>query len=735
MSKDSSEQDRIAKQRIRQVFDYLKALNEHRNPAIRTVKEQPWSMWLDDLPNHPSVEFPKRVSAPNAKDSVIVENEPAFLLRVRRPELTTPPLPPDELRDWLCAGWDDPQKDLELLETQNQTDDDGKTVTISFDSDPARVAALADWRERREVWRTAELPARKAMGVFERLYGLHGRLERESERFDLVAGDGVLSWQQQDGNIFHPLLIQRVQLIFDARSPEFIVVDADFASEFYTSIFQAVAAVDPRVLAARRQEFEAGGYHPLSVEASAFLAGLANQLSSQGTFVGNHRPVPGSDHPCIGRSPVLFLRSRTKGFGAAIEQVIECIESRDNFCGALKNIVGCETSPDGLFDEHSVAGPNRELPQRDVLFGKPANPEQVRIARQLDHHGSVLVQGPPGTGKSHTIANLIGHLLAQGKSVLVTSQTTKALRVLRGHVVKELQPLCVSVLDRDLDSRQQLENSVRAISSRLSDSDADELEHEAEQLARRRASLLDELNDRQDALLRARADEYRDVVFGGQGIMPSDAARKVATGRQSHDWIPSPVALGESCPLTETEVRELYRTNITTEPVDEELADAPLPEPASLLRPDDFEASLNESEELASIGTIERRLWASARFTTAHIERIRTLIQSFRDAVAEFKRFDGWRLAAVEAGRLSAGGDGPWHHLLEKISETKHLANRSQSDLSRYRSEVSDEPSLEIHIKPFFKWRHRGLAASRFAPNLEARAKVMARAGQNAVEN
>ncbi len=42
----------------------------------------------------------------------------------------------------------------------------------------------------------------------------------------------------------------------------------------------------------------------------------------------------------------------------------------------------------------------------------------------------MLVQGPPGTGKTHTIANLIGHLLAQGKSVLVTSEKPKALLVM-----------------------------------------------------------------------------------------------------------------------------------------------------------------------------------------------------------------------------------------------------------------------------------------------------------------
>ncbi|MFR6360135.1 MAG: AAA domain-containing protein [Sutterella wadsworthensis] len=62
----------------------------------------------------------------------------------------------------------------------------------------------------------------------------------------------------------------------------------------------------------------------------------------------------------------------------------------------------------------------------------------------------MLVQGPPGTGKTHTIANLLGHFLSQGKRVLVTSHTTKALSVVKDLPPKEIQPLCVTMLgDRE----------------------------------------------------------------------------------------------------------------------------------------------------------------------------------------------------------------------------------------------------------------------------------------------
>jgi superfamily I DNA/RNA helicase len=154
------------------------------------------------------------------------------------------------------------------------------------------------------------------------------------------------------------------------------------------------------------------------------------------------------------------------------------------------------------------------------ILSKSANPEQIRIAKQLSEHGGVLVQGPPGTGKTHTIANLIGHLLAQGKSVLITSHTTKALRMVRHHVVEELRPLCVSVLESDLESRNQLESSVGSIAERLSRADSSALEAEANALEAERGVLLGKMEEIRTQVIEARSDEYRDVVLAGKAWTP-----------------------------------------------------------------------------------------------------------------------------------------------------------------------------------------------------------------------
>jgi hypothetical protein len=38
------------------VFRYLEALNQHRNPAKRQIREQPWNLRLHELPEHPSIQ-------------------------------------------------------------------------------------------------------------------------------------------------------------------------------------------------------------------------------------------------------------------------------------------------------------------------------------------------------------------------------------------------------------------------------------------------------------------------------------------------------------------------------------------------------------------------------------------------------------------------------------------------------------------------------------------------------
>src|SRR3989440_431311 len=593
---------RVAREKLTRVFRYLEALNQHRNPAKRQIREQLWSLWLHDLPEHPSIKRgasksgPAKSKAPEFQNGDTSSGE--FVLKVQRPSLTSPPEPPGTIATWLEAGWDDPSKEASVSASRNESDQEGETGIANFADEPSRPAALQRWKMAREEWAKNEKPARAAMKIFETLYSLYGRIDREAERVELVLGDGILSWCRPEGNIFHPILLQRLQLQFNAAVPEFTLSEADHPVELYSALFQSMTDVDGRAIGRCREELEQEGFHPLINGATSdFLKRLVVQLSPRGELLEDRAPAGEANDPEIGRDPLLFLRSRTLGFAAAIEGILADLRTREDLPWSLLNIVG-EESPlpdtaetDPSTDRYSEA-------EAGVLLSKPANPERIRLAKQLEEYGGVLVQGPPGTGKTHTIGNLIGHLLAQGKSVLVTSHTTKALRMVRHHIVPELRPLCVSLLESDLDSRKQLESAVGSIAERLSRADAGSLEIEWKKLEAERGELLKKLDDVRNQFADARADEYREIIIAGKAWTPADAARNVAQQKETLGWIPGPVAAVAPLPLSPGELADLYRTNVSVSREDEAELSGHLPELHDLPRPEDFEASVSERNRL-----------------------------------------------------------------------------------------------------------------------------------------
>ena len=57
----------------------------------------------------------------------------------------------------------------------------------------------------------------------------------------------------------------------------------------------------------------------------------------------------------------------------------------------------------------------------------PGPNQALRVLSELAARDAAIIQGPPGTGKTHLTAELCGNLIAQGKRVLVTALTNRAL--------------------------------------------------------------------------------------------------------------------------------------------------------------------------------------------------------------------------------------------------------------------------------------------------------------------
>ena len=684
---------RVAREKLTRVFRYLEALNQHRNPAKRQVREQLWSFWLHDLPDHPSIKRGDTKSGPAKSKAAEFQNgdtsSGGFVLKAQRPALTSTPDPPSTIATWLEAGWDDPSKEPSVSASRNESDQEGETSIVYFADKPARLAALQRWSVAREEWAKNEKPARAAMKIFETLYSLYGRIDREAERVELVLGDGILSWRRDEGSIYHPILLQRLQLQFNAAVPEFTLSEADHPVELYSALFQSMTDVDGRAIGRCREELEQEGFHPLINGAtSGFLKRLVVQLSPRGELLEDRAPAGEANDPEIGRDPLLFLRSRTLGFAAAIEGILADLRTREDLPWSLLNIVGEESPPPDTGETDPSANRYSE-DDAGVLLSKPANPEQIRIARQLEEYGGVLVQGPPGTGKTHTIGNLIGHLLAQGKSVLVTSHTTKALRMVRHHIVPELRPLCVSLLESDLDSRKQLESAVGSIAERLSRADAGSLEIEWKKLEAERGELLKKLDDVRNQFADARADEYREIIIAGKAWTPADAARNVAQQKETLGWIPGPVAAVAPLPLSPGELADLYRTNVSVSREDEAELSGHLPELHDLPRPEDFEASVSERNRLGMEDLdLRSDLWQSGA-SPGPPDELESLAASLTHAVEPLSGKDKWKLAAVYAGKYGDAHRRPWDQLVSFVRLVHREAANAQESFVKYGPQLS----------------------------------------------
>lgn len=619
-------EDKVAHDRTHQLFKFLSELNKLGNPPCARIEEQPWRLWLHELPNHPDIQL--GVRAANAGDaqgvaaeSEVGEPEDDVVLRVRRATTTSAPPPPESLADWVTPTWQRIEGPVEYLPSRNELDRDGQSVTIRFEANARRPELFEEWKARWDEWVLAERPARAALQVFERLYALYGQIEREAERVELYIGDGILEWPRPEGSISHPILIQRLQLEFDPQVPEFILRDTAHPIDLYSALLRTIKEVEGPTLRKCREEVQAGDFHPLEEESTAgFLQRMIQAMHPQGQLVKGRRQSS-SGAPYIRRDPVIFLQNRSLGFATAFEAILEQLEQGvAEIPRSLLSIIGLETIPDG--EDSTPEQPTRTFANEaeEILFTKSANPEQLQIAERLERSGSVLVQGPPGTGKTHTIANLIGHLLSTNQTVLVTSHTTKALRVLRDQIVENLRPLCVSVLESDSKAQEQLKSAVEGIVQRLSDSNSDRLKREAQSLRSQRLSLLGKIKEVRQDLQRARSDEYRDIVIDGDAIAPSEAARLVAQGVGEDDWVPGPLSPGAPCPLNSGELLELYQSNVDLRPEDEVELGLELPDVSTLPTPGSFAALVSDRRALEQQDNRLADLWVDATPTEVIVQ-------------------------------------------------------------------------------------------------------------------
>jgi len=394
--------------KIKQIFRFLQELHQVKSPPVVDLALYEWKLSYDAVPRYASVQRGDLNSG--------------FILKVARPSESQCPRPSVAIEKWLKADWEQFGVEPEFYARRKTTSVAGKEVTEAFEESQERVEAFEKWYEQRRAWETTEKQLHESLNVFLDLFELYGKFEREAERLQLFLADGILRIHKPGLVIQHPILLQRVELVFNPAVPEFIIKESSESPELYTPLLR-FAGIDGKSIQQLREQIEKQALHPLDPDATGeFFKAFVHKFWPDGLYGDSLAQIQSDEVPCLYRAPLFFLGYRGQGYVEALESYIQKLPDLEQIPEALLRLVGNEAG----------AGGARVVPAGqpiDLLLTKGANPEQKRVIEELEMTDTVMVQGPPGTGKTHTIANLIGHLLAKRQRILVTSHASKALRV------------------------------------------------------------------------------------------------------------------------------------------------------------------------------------------------------------------------------------------------------------------------------------------------------------------
>ncbi len=587
----------------RQLIEYMRDIVRASYKPVQDWQKYPEVLWLSGLPNDALRRRP--------------DAERTLLAVDHRPPRPAPALPA------ALEGWVDPEaavtataEDPPLAESGPgqgwEEDENGDLFEVSeirrADAhDVLRVYTrwVAAWRKWSESER-ADQPYRE---LYQQLYRMATRLQQDGEEYEAVLGAGLLTVgaMRPSARIARHIVTAPLMLTVD---PENISITVALApgtparledNEF----LDGDNGYSTRLLGSLRERVGTEGLHPLSADSLEVLGGWSERAFGTDRAVtfhpGWHRPPadPTLPVPTLGFAPAIILRHRGQG---ALVNFYEGIANRLAQPDAIAPLGLAQLlyrlEPEdrrawGTTGSHEV----RPALGPDPLFPLLSNDAQREVLRRLQTDTGVVVQGPPGTGKTHTIANLVCALLADGKRVLVTSEKGQALKVLRQQLPPALRSLCVLQGDRRQDGSDDLEQSVRALSQLSATQSPERLAERIRSLEALRSELSASRARLRDDLRAVREGEWREHldVAPGYGGRLAEIVESVMTNAPKYDWMPAlPATAPREPSLSPDEAQRLLGlvSRHGAGVLDEHAARCP--DPAEFIAPVLFEEAVND---------------------------------------------------------------------------------------------------------------------------------------------
>ncbi|MBW0116300.1 AAA family ATPase [Pseudonocardia sp. KRD-169] len=504
------------------LFTFLGRAQQLRAPIVRDIESYRTEgavHWWHELPEHPAVYTTDGTAADGS------------LLTIDRIPPVEPPRPGPELRTWLAGRVDDPRQAPALLDDENHPLGEHPEIADAF------ATYLGPWEE----WARRELRDGPVREVYAALFATYVKASGRPDELETVIGTGLLAWRPGQGQTLRRhLSTTPVRVAFDEDTARLVVAvdDGGELPRVETEMIDPGLIRDPATINAVQERAREAAGSPLDPDHAGEIARrVVHLLAADAEYRDDMTPPPVTPRPIGAFAPALVLRRRSQqGLVEVFRRIVAQIQESGQVPPGVRPLVDPDAVPAVDTSGEPAAGALVTIDDEPFL-PLPVNETQLRILQRVDSHAQTLIQGPPGTGKTHTAAVLIAHLLAQGKRVLVTAQTDRALKEVRGKLPDPIRPLAVAIVGAGREEMSDLRVAVERIGAAAGDFDAAEsgraiTEHltRIDALRRQRASL-------QHTLAEARRREVDDKTFTGYSGTAASIAARLEDERAEHGWI------------------------------------------------------------------------------------------------------------------------------------------------------------------------------------------------------
>lgn len=538
------------KDKYLQIFNYLLEFSKLRSNPVRDIEssdQYPEKVWLADIPQ---CEIFDCITFLN------YNQDADYWLKISKPkeQLQHPTFPKlsETLTDWivkesLTAEIGTPVLNESITkndETVQLSDQPEITLELQDYINNQWLDDLASYKKEIEIYLPKLAKFKKQSETYKQFFTIYNKVQQFGQEFELIFGVGLLYFRE-DANtplICRHILTIKAEITFaPSQGQSLIKVSPSIEHEIQIETdaildldgqfnAQNINAAESEVVKFLKEKqisddlFDSQINEALQIFADRIRADAHGQSIDE---LPKPKDIP--QRPTIYLAPALLLRKRnTKSLTALYEKIIEDVNDAEATIEipSINDIIGF---PQVL---------NPALDDGIIYFPKKYNDEQIQIIEKMRRSNKVLVQGPPGTGKSHTIANLICHLLANGKKVLVTAYTKRALEVLKHQLPEDFQNLTVNLLSGDSASIQDLNNSVNAINDKLaSTTNIDAFRKEIEQLESRLSQKKEAKAHTKNEWLKVKEQSTRtqDINPNYQGTL-SQIAEKLEQDSANFSW-------------------------------------------------------------------------------------------------------------------------------------------------------------------------------------------------------